>query len=222
MIELPQKIVCVGMNYHDHAEEQGIAAPPHPILFAKWPNTIVGDGDEIVLPANSTQIDFEAELGFVIGRVARNVQADDALDFVRGYVAANDVSCRDVQFADGQWVRGKSFDTFLPVSDLMPATAVDDPHALRITTRLNGTVMQDSNTSNLIFDVAQIVEFVTQNITLVPGDLVITGTPAGVGAFRTPPVWLEAGDEVTIEVEQVGSVRNVVARADARTPTAAT
>ena len=210
MIELPQKIVCVGMNYHDHAEEQGIEPPPYPILFAKWPNTIIGDGDAIRLPANSTQIDYEAELGFVIGRVARDVRADDALEFVRGYVAANDVSCRDVQFADRQWVRGKSFDTFLPVGELMPAEAVADPHALRITTRLNGTVMQDSNTSNLIFDIPQIIEFVTQNITLVPGDLVLTGTPAGVGAFRTPPVWLRPGDEVTIEVEQVGSVRSVV------------
>ena len=210
MIELPQKIVCVGMNYRDHVEEQGIEAPSYPVLFAKWPNTIVGDGDEIELPANSIQIDYEAELGFVIGRMARNVRADDALEFVRGYVAANDVSCRDVQFADGQWVRGKSFDTFLPVSELMPAEAVADPHALRITARLNGTVMQDSNTSNLIFGIPQIIEFVTRNITLVPGDLVLTGTPAGVGAFRTPPVWLQAGDEVTIEVEGVGVVRNVV------------
>jgi 2-keto-4-pentenoate hydratase/2-oxohepta-3-ene-1,7-dioic acid hydratase in catechol pathway len=215
MIELPQKIVCVGMNYRDHAEEQGIEPPPHPVLFAKWPNTLIGDGDEIRLPANSTQIDYEAELGFVIGRVARDVHADDALDFVRGYVAANDVSCRDVQFADGQWVRGKSFDTFLPVGELMPAEAVGDPHALRITTRLNGTLMQDSSTSNLIFDIPAIIQFVTQNITLVPGDLVLTGTPAGVGAFRTPPVWLQPGDEVTIDVENVGSVRNVVARPDA-------
>ena len=143
------------------------------------------------------------------------MRADDALEFVRGYVAANDVSCRDVQFADGQWVRGKSFDTFLPVSDLMPAEAVADPHALRITTRLNGALMQDSNTSNLVFDIRQIIEFVTQNITLVPGDLVLTGTPAGVGAFRTPPVWLQPGDEVTIEVEQVGSVRSVVQRPEA-------
>jgi 2-keto-4-pentenoate hydratase/2-oxohepta-3-ene-1,7-dioic acid hydratase in catechol pathway len=212
MIDLPQKIVCVGMNYRDHAEEQGIEPPPHPVLFAKWPNTIVGDGDEIHLPENSTQIDYEAELGFVIGRVARNVRADEALGVVRGYVPANDVSCRDVQFADGQWVRGKSFDTFLPVGELIPADAVPDPHALRITTRLNGTLMQDSNTSNLIFDIPQIIEFVTQNITLVPGDLVLTGTPAGVGAFRDPPVWLRPGDEVTIEIEQVGSVRNVVSR----------
>jgi 2-keto-4-pentenoate hydratase/2-oxohepta-3-ene-1,7-dioic acid hydratase in catechol pathway len=210
MLELPQKIVCVGMNYRDHAEEQGIEPPAYPILFSKWPNTLIGDGDEIVLPPNSTQIDYEAELGFVIGRLARNVKADDAFDFVRGYVAANDVSCRDVQFADGQWVRGKSFDTFLPVGELTPAEAIEDPHALRITTRLNGGVMQDSNTSNLIFGIPQLIEFVTQNITLVPGDLVITGTPAGVGAFRTPPVWLQPGDEVTIEVEQVGSVRNIV------------
>jgi 2-keto-4-pentenoate hydratase/2-oxohepta-3-ene-1,7-dioic acid hydratase in catechol pathway len=210
MIDLPQKIVCVGMNYRDHVEEQGIDPPAYPLLFAKWQNTLVGDGDEIRLPPNSTEIDYEAELGFVIGREARSVRADDAYEYVRGYVAANDVSCRDVQFADGQWVRGKSFDTFLPVGELMPAEAVDDPHDLRIVTRLNGDVMQDSSTSNLIFGIPQIIEFVTQNITLAPGDLVLTGTPAGVGAFRNPPVWLRPGDEVTVEIEQVGSVRNIV------------
>jgi 2,4-didehydro-3-deoxy-L-rhamnonate hydrolase len=210
MIAVPQKIVCVGLNYRDHAEEQGVELPERPLLFAKWPNTLVAAGEPIRIPPISERVDYEAELGVVIGRRASRVAADDALDHVEGYVVANDVSGRDLQFADGQWVRGKSLDTFLPVSELVPASEVPDPQALPIRAILNGEVMQDSNTSNMIFGVADVVSFVSQAITLEPGDLIITGTPAGVGAFRDPPVWLQPGDEITIEIDGLGSITNPV------------
>ena len=214
MIDLPQKIVCVGLNYRDHAEEQGVALPERPLLFAKWPNTLIGPGEPIRLPSISHEVDYEAELGVVIGRQASRVAKDDALDFVRGYVVANDVSGRDLQFADGQWVRGKSLDTFLPIGELVPADQVPDPQALPIRAILNGETMQDSNTSNQIFGVAEVVSFVSQGITLEPGDLIITGTPAGVGAFRKPPVWLQPGDEITIEIDGLGSISNPVVAGD--------
>ena len=210
MIERPQKIVCIGLNYRDHAEEQGVELPDRPLLFAKWPNTLIASGEPIRIPAVCEHPDYEAELGVVIGRRASRVSADDALDFVRGYVVANDVSGRDLQFADGQWVRGKSLDTFLPVGDLVPASEVPDPQALPIRAILNGETMQDSSTANQIFGVAEIIAFVTQAITLEPGDLIITGTPAGVGAFRDPQVWMQPGDEITIEIDGVGSITNPV------------
>jgi len=210
VIVRPEKIVCVGLNYRDHADEQGVALPARPLLFAKWPNTLIGNGEPIRIPAISKQVDYEAELGVVIGRRASGVSVDDALSFVEGYVVANDVSGRDLQFSDGQWVRGKSLDTFLPVGELVPAGDVPDPQLLPIRAVLNGETMQDSNTSNMIFGVAEVVAFVSQAITLEPGDLIITGTPAGVGAFRDPPVWLAAGDEITIEIDGVGSITNPV------------
>jgi 2-keto-4-pentenoate hydratase/2-oxohepta-3-ene-1,7-dioic acid hydratase in catechol pathway len=213
MIDLPQKIVCVGLNYRDHAEEQGVDLPDRPLLFAKWPNTLLAPGEPIRIPAISTTVDYEAELGVVIGRRASRVGVDDALELVRGYVVANDVSGRDLQFSDGQWVRGKSLDTFLPVGDLVPASEVPDPQALPIRAILNGETMQDSNTSNQIFGVAEVISFVSQGITLEPGDLIITGTPAGVGAFRKPPVWLQPGDEITIEIDGLGSITNPVVAA---------
>jgi 2,4-didehydro-3-deoxy-L-rhamnonate hydrolase len=210
VIARPQKIVCVGLNYRDHAEEQGVALPERPLLFAKWPNTLIGNGEPIRIPPISQQVDYEAELGVVIGRRATRVEVGDALSFVEGYVVANDVSGRDLQFSDGQWVRGKSLDTFLPVGDLVPAADVPDPQALPIRAILNGEVLQDSNTSNMIFGVADIVSFVSQAITLEPGDLIITGTPAGVGAFRDPQIWLTPGDEITIEIDGLGSITNPV------------
>ena len=210
MIAAPQKIVCIGLNYRDHAEEQGVALPEKPLLFAKWPNTLIASGEAIRIPPISAKVDYEAELGVVIGRQARRVEIDDALEFVKGYLVANDVSGRDLQFSDGQWVRGKSLDTFLPVGDVVPASSVPDVQALPIRAILNGTVMQDSNTSNMIFGVAEIISFVSQAITLEAGDLIITGTPAGVGAFRDPPVWMKPGDEITIEIDGVGAVTNPV------------
>jgi 2-keto-4-pentenoate hydratase/2-oxohepta-3-ene-1,7-dioic acid hydratase in catechol pathway len=213
VIATPQKIVCVGLNYRDHAEEQGVDLPDRPLLFAKWPNTLLASGEPIRIPAISRQVDYEAELGVVIGRRASQVSVDDALEFVEGYLVANDVSGRDLQFSDGQWVRGKSLDTFLPVSDLVPASAVPDPQTLPIRAILNGDVMQDSSTSNMIFGVADVVAFVSQAITLEPGDLIITGTPAGVGAFRDPPVWLKPSDEIAIEIDGVGRISNPVVAA---------
>jgi 2-keto-4-pentenoate hydratase/2-oxohepta-3-ene-1,7-dioic acid hydratase in catechol pathway len=213
VIAPPQKIVCVGLNYRDHAEEQGVDLPERPLLFAKWPNTLIGNGEAIRIPEISKNVDYEAELGVVIGRRASRVAVDDALSFVDGYVVANDVSGRDLQFSDGQWVRGKSLDTFLPVGDLVPAADVPDPQALPIRAILNGEVLQDSNTSNMIFGVADIVSFVSQAITLEPGDLIITGTPAGVGAFRDPKIWLKPGDEITIEIDGIGSITNPVTAA---------
>jgi len=215
VLDLPQKIVCVGLNYRDHAEEQGVELPERPLLFAKWPNTMIASGEPIRIPPISQNVDYEAELGVVIGRRASRVATDDALDFVRGYVVANDVSGRDLQFSDGQWVRGKSLDTFLPLGELVPASEVPDPQALPIRAILNGETMQDSNTSNQIFGVAEVVAFVSQGITLEPGDLIITGTPAGVGAFRKPPVWLQPGDEITIEIDGLGSITNPVVAAAA-------
>jgi 2-keto-4-pentenoate hydratase/2-oxohepta-3-ene-1,7-dioic acid hydratase in catechol pathway len=213
MIATPQKIVCVGLNYRDHAEEQGVDLPERPLLFAKWPNTLIGDGEPIRIPSITENVDYEAELGVVVGRRASRVAVDDALDHVAGYVVANDVSARDLQFSDGQWVRGKSLDSFLPVSDLVPAAEVPDPQALPIRAILNGEVMQDSSTSNMIFGVAEIVSFVSQAVTLEPDDLIITGTPAGVGAFRAPRVWLKPGDEITIEIDGVGAITSPVTAA---------
>ena len=213
MLDLPQKIVCVGLNYRDHAEEQGVELPERPLLFAKWPNTLIAAGEAIRIPSISKNVDYEAELGVVIGRRASQVSVDDALEVVRGYVVANDVSGRDLQFSDGQWVRGKSLDTFLPVGELVPASEVPDPQSLPIRAILNGQTMQDSNTSNQIFGVAEVIAFVSQAITLEPGDLIITGTPAGVGAFRTPPVWLQPGDEITIEIDGLGRLTNPVVAA---------
>jgi 2-keto-4-pentenoate hydratase/2-oxohepta-3-ene-1,7-dioic acid hydratase in catechol pathway len=213
-IERPQKIVCVGLNYRDHAEEQGVELPERPLLFAKWPNTLIGPGEEIVLPAISQKVDYEAELGVVIGRTARGVSTDDAIEFVAGYVCANDVSGRDLQFSDGQWVRGKSLDTFCPVGPtLVPTAEVPDPQALGIRAILNGEVMQDSTTANMVFGVAEIVSFTSQAITLEPGDLILTGTPAGVGVFRDPQRLLQPGDEITIELDGLGALTNPVVAA---------
>jgi 2-keto-4-pentenoate hydratase/2-oxohepta-3-ene-1,7-dioic acid hydratase in catechol pathway len=210
-IERPQKIVCVGLNYRDHAEEQGTELPKAPLLFAKWPNTLIGAGEPIVIPPVTEQVDYEAELGVVIGKRVRGVSEDNALEAVRGYLCLNDVSARDLQFSDKQWVRGKSLDTFCPVGpELVPAAEISDPQALAIRAIVNGEVLQDSSTAQMIFGVAQIVAYVSRAITLEPGDLIATGTPAGVGAFRDPPIWLEPGDEVTIEIEGVGALTNPV------------
>jgi 2-keto-4-pentenoate hydratase/2-oxohepta-3-ene-1,7-dioic acid hydratase in catechol pathway len=210
-IERPQKIVCIGLNYRDHAEEQGTELPAAPLLFAKWPNTLIGPGEPIVIPPITKQVDYEAELGVVIGERVRGASAENALEAVAGYLCLNDVSARDLQFSDGQWVRGKSLDTFCPVGpELVAAAHLPDAQALAIRAVVNGEVLQDSHTSNMIFSVAEIVAHVNRAITLEPGDLIATGTPAGVGAFRDPPVWLEPGDEVTIEIEGLGALTNPV------------
>jgi len=210
-IERPQKIVCVGLNYRDHAEEQGADLPERPLLFAKWPNTLIGPGEPIVIPDITKRVDYEAELGVVIGSSAHGVSVENALDAVAGYLCANDVTARDLQHGDGQWTRGKSLDTFCPVGPaLVPAADVPDPQALGIRAILNGEVMQDSTTANMVFGVAEIVAFVSQAITLEPGDLILTGTPAGVGVFRDPPILLAPGDEITVEIDDVGVLTNPV------------
>jgi 2-keto-4-pentenoate hydratase/2-oxohepta-3-ene-1,7-dioic acid hydratase in catechol pathway len=210
-IERPSKIVCVGLNYRDHAEEQGVALPEAPLLFAKWPNALIGPGEPIVLPAAAREVDYEAELGVVIGTAAKGVDAADALDHVRGYLPLNDVSARDLQFADKQWTRGKSPDTFCPIGPrLVPREEVEDPQALAIRCTVNGETLQDSSTSLMIFSVAEIIAYVSEVITLEPGDLIATGTPAGVGVFRDPKVLLKDGDEVTVEIEGLGALTNPV------------
>ena len=210
-IERPGKIICVGLNYHDHAEEQGVEVPEEPLLFAKWPNALIGPRDPIVIPPLVTKCDYEAELGVVIGARVRSVSKENALEAVRGYVCANDVSARDLQFKDGQWTRGKSVDTFCPVGPrLVPVEEISDPHDLRIRAIVSGEVLQDSTTANLIFGVDDVISHASQTMTLEPGDLILTGTPAGVGAFRDPPRLLRAGDEVTIEIERIGSLTNFV------------
>jgi 2,4-didehydro-3-deoxy-L-rhamnonate hydrolase len=185
--------------------------PKAPLLFAKWPNTLIGDGEAIVLPPESKEVDYEAELGVVIGTTAKRVSEADALDHVAGYICLNDVSARDMQFGDGQWTRGKSLDTFCPVGPrLVPREEIADPQQLGIRCILNGESMQDSSTSQMIFSVAEIIAYVSQVITLEPGDLIATGTPAGVGVFKDPKVLLKDGDEVSIEIDGLGTLTNPV------------
>jgi 2-keto-4-pentenoate hydratase/2-oxohepta-3-ene-1,7-dioic acid hydratase in catechol pathway len=210
-ISRPGKIVCVGLNYLDHAQEGGMELPKAPLLFAKWPNTLIGDGEAIVLPPEATEVDYEAELGVVIGTVAKRVSETDALDHVEGYICLNDVSARDMQFGDGQWTRGKSLDTFCPVGPrLVPREEIDDPQQLGIRCIVNGEALQDSSTAQMIFSVAEIIAYVSQVITLEPGDLIATGTPAGVGVFRDPKILLKDGDEVSVEIEGLGTLTNPV------------
>ena len=210
-IDRPGKIICVGLNYRDHAEEQGTALPEAPLLFAKWQNTLIGPGEAIVIPPVVTKCDYEAELGVVIGERVRDASAENALEAVAGYVCVNDVSARDLQFADGQWTRGKSPDTFCPVGPaLVSRDDIPDPQALPIRAILNGETVQESTTANMIFGVAEVIAYVTRTITLEPGDLIATGTPAGVGAFRDPPLFMRPGDEITIQIEGIGSLTNPV------------
>ena len=209
-IPRPGKIVCVGLNYRDHAEEQGVDLPAAPLFFAKYTTALIGPGDPIVIPPVVTKCDYEAELGVVLGSTVRNVSKENALEAVAGYLVANDVSARDLQFADGQWTRGKSPDTFCPVGPLVPAAEVPDPHVLAIRAILNGETMQDSSTANLIFGIDEIISYASQTSTLEAGDLILTGTPAGVGVFRDPQRLLQPGDEITIEIDGVGSLTNPV------------
>jgi 2-keto-4-pentenoate hydratase/2-oxohepta-3-ene-1,7-dioic acid hydratase in catechol pathway len=210
-IERPGKIVCVGLNYRDHAEEQGAELPQAPLLFAKWTTALVGPGEPIVIPPIVTKCDYEAELGVVIGSRVKGVSKENAFEAVRGYLCANDVSARDLQFGDGQWTRGKSPDTFCPVGPMTARDEIPDPHALRIRAIVSGEVLQDSTTANLIFGVDDVIAYAAQTTTLEPGDLILTGTPAGVGVFRDPQRLLQPGDEVTIEIDGLESLSNPVA-----------
>lgn len=208
-----RKIVAVGLNYRDHAIEAGLKIPSAPLCFAKFTSSLSGPFDPIKLPAEDSQVDYEAELGVVIGRKAHRVLEADAMQHVAGYVAFNDVSARKWQFEDGQWTRGKSCDTFAPSGPFLVTTdEVPDSGKLRITSRLNGAVMQDSNTDQLIFNVSKLVSYFSHSFTLHPGDLIPTGTPSGVGFSRKPPVYLKDGDVVEVEIERVGCISNRVER----------
>lgn len=207
----PGKIVAVGLNYRDHAIETKQEIPAAPLIFAKFPSSINGPESPVVLPGDDPQADYEAELAVVIGRTAKSVSQTDALNYIAGYMPLNDVSARRWQFADKQWVRGKSCDTFCPTGPwLTTRDAVADPHALAIRMRVNGNLLQDSTTSNLIFSIPVLLQYISAAITLEPGDIIATGTPDGVGVFRKPPIFLKSGDVMEVEIEGLGVLRNHV------------
>jgi len=210
-ITRPQKLIGIGLNYKDHVEETKTQTPKQPLLFAMYSNAIIGPDESIVIPPMSKQVDYEAELGVVIGRRARHVSPAAALDYVAGYTIVNDVSARDLQFADGQWLRAKSFDTFAPMGPyLVTRNTLGDGDGLAIELRLNGKTMQKSNTRNMIFKVAALISFVSKVMTLEVGDVIATGTPGGVGFVRNPQVFMKSGDVVEIELEGIGVLRNRV------------
>jgi len=211
----PGKIVCIGKNYREHADEMSSALPERPLLFSKFPSSVNAPGGVVRIPRGSTRLDYEAELGVVIGRRATGVSRARALEHVLGYCCFNDFTARDFQKTDGQWQRGKSCDTLAPFGPvLVTADEVGDPHRLGIRLRLNGATMQDSSTSRLIFGVDALIESITQHITLEPGDVIATGTPGGVGFARTPPVYLKAGDRVEVEIDGLGVLENRIAAGD--------
>jgi len=209
----PQKVICIGLNYADHAAESGVDPPPEPVVFCKFPSAVCAHGDAIVLPGNSVKVDYEAELVAVIGIGGRDIPAERALSHIAGYTCGHDVSARDWQLEKpgGQWLLGKTFDTFAPFGpELVTSDEIDDPGRLDIALRLNRETMQDSNTRQLIFGLPKLVQYISSVCTLLPGDVIFTGTPPGVGAARKPPVFLKAGDEVEVEIEAVGTLRNPV------------
>jgi 2-keto-4-pentenoate hydratase/2-oxohepta-3-ene-1,7-dioic acid hydratase in catechol pathway len=208
------KIICIGRNYAEHAAELGDEPPTEPLIFGKFENTLIGPGDEIVLPPEATHVDSEAELAVEIGRGGKRILYDDALDHIRGYRVANDVSARNIQYAESQWTRAKGFDTFCPLStELVPVSELGSGSGLRVVQRLNGAVLQDGNTDDLIFDVPFLVAFVSRVFTLDPGDLILTGTPPGIGWAREPKISMQDGDVVEVEVEGIGVVSNPVVAA---------
>jgi 2-keto-4-pentenoate hydratase/2-oxohepta-3-ene-1,7-dioic acid hydratase in catechol pathway len=207
----PGKIVAIGRNYREHAAEEGVEPPPAPLIFAKWPTSVIGHGGEVRWdPGLTAQVDYEAELAVVIGRKARRVGVDEALDHVLGYTCLNDVSARDLQFGDGQWVRGKSLDTFCPMGPvLVTADEIDDPQDLAISCTIGAERLQDARTSAMYFGVAEIISYCSMSFTLEPGDVIATGTPGGVGVFRDPPRFLHDGDRMAVEIERIGRLENV-------------
>jgi 2-keto-4-pentenoate hydratase/2-oxohepta-3-ene-1,7-dioic acid hydratase in catechol pathway len=205
------KILCTGLNYLSHIHETGREPPAEPLLFGKFATTVIRPGEPIVLPPEATHVDSEAELAVEIGRTGRRIGEDDALEFVAGYRCANDVSARNLQYGDKQWTRGKGFDTFCPVGDrLVPVSQLGDGSGLRVVQRLNGELLQEGDTSELVFGVRRLVAYASSFCTLEPGDLILTGTPAGVGHARTPPVSMQPGDVVEVEIAAIGVLRNPV------------
>jgi 2-keto-4-pentenoate hydratase/2-oxohepta-3-ene-1,7-dioic acid hydratase in catechol pathway len=209
-VEAPEKVVCVGLNYAEHVEEGGQERPENPVLFSKFPTSITGPDSAIAWDPDLTgEVDYEVELALVIGEEARRVDPGNAREHVAGYTVANDVSARDLQFADDQWIRGKSLDTFCPLGpSIVTGDELDDPGACSLWTDLNGERLQESTTDDLIFGIETLVSFCSDAFTLKPGDVILTGTPPGVGAFRDPPVYLDDGDEVTVGIEGVGELTN--------------
>src|SRR5258705_659034 len=208
----PGKLICIGLNYRDHAIESKMPITERPVVFSKFSSSVIGPGEAVVVPSKSEQVDYEAELAVVIGRRAKNVTPEQAYDYVLGYTIVNDVSARDFQFADGQWQRGKSCDTFAPMGQWIVTTdEIPDPHKLSIKLRLNGQTMQDSSTNQLIFGVPELIAFLSESITLEPGDVIATGTPPGVGFARKPPVFLKSGDVMEVEIEGSGTLTSPIA-----------
>lgn len=221
-VPAPGKIVAIGRNYADHVAEEGADAPAAPLIFAKFPSSVIGPGGEVRWdPGLTAQVDYEAELAVVIGRPASRVAEEDALGYVLGYTCLNDVSARDLQFGDGQWVRGKSLDTFCPMGPwLVTPDELGDPGDLRITCTLNGVTVQDDRTSSMFHGVARLISYCSQAFTLLPGDVIATGSPAGVGIFRTPPLLLADGDVMVVSIEGIGDLVNTCRseRAEEATP----
>jgi len=210
-IPRPPKIICIGLNYRDHAEETKMAIPEAPTVFSKYATAVTGHRHPIVLPRNSTKPDYEAELAVVIGKGGRHIPASHWREHVFGYTILNDVSARDFQMATSQWMMGKTFDTFAPMGPaIVTADEIEDPHNLNISLTLNGQLMQNSNTCHLIFDVPRLIAHLSSVFTLEPGDVISTGTPAGVGFARKPPVYLKPGDEIVVEVQGLGQLMNPV------------
>jgi 2-keto-4-pentenoate hydratase/2-oxohepta-3-ene-1,7-dioic acid hydratase in catechol pathway len=210
----PDKILCVGLNYRDHAAESGLELPTAPVIFAKFRNSLAGPADQIVLPGESTRVDFEGELAVVIGRTTKGVPEEDALGHVAGAMVFNDVTARDLQHVTTQWTVGKAIDTFAPCGPaLVTLDEVGSLDALRLVTRVNGTVVQEAGTDQMIFGVAELIARLSRTMTLAPGDIIATGTPAGVGFSRTPPLYLRPGDSVEVEIEPIGRISNTVAGA---------
>ncbi|MFZ0450558.1 MAG: fumarylacetoacetate hydrolase family protein [Desulfatiglandaceae bacterium] len=209
-VSRPGKIIAVGLNYLDHAKESKGEIPEVPLVFAKFSSSLIGHKEDIIWDEDTSQkVDFEAELAVIIGKKIRNCPEKEALGAVFGYTCANDVSARDLQFGDGQWVRGKSLDTFCPLGPwIVPREAIPDPQDLAIRCWLNGRLMQDSRTSSMIFGISELISFMSRHFTLFPGDVILSGTPHGVGAFREPSVYLKNGDEVVVEIEAVGRLVN--------------
>jgi 2-keto-4-pentenoate hydratase/2-oxohepta-3-ene-1,7-dioic acid hydratase in catechol pathway len=209
-VSRPSKIIAIGLNYLDHATEGKTKAPKVPLIFAKFPNSVIGSAGTITWTENVTRkVDFEAELAVVIGKKISDCPEEKALEAVFGYTCANDVSARDLQFGDGQWVRGKSLDTFCPIGPwIVTSDEIPDPQCLKIESRLNGEVMQSSNTEHMIFPVSFLVSFMSRHFTLFPGDLILTGTPSGVGTFREPSVYMKNGDEIVVSIERIGDLKN--------------
>lgn len=208
----PGKIICIGLNYADHCRETGTPIPEFPVMFTKFTTAMLPHGGEISwLPQMTQAVDYEAELAVIIGKKATNVPEEEAMDYVAGYTIANDVSARDAQFADGQWVRGKSFDTFCPIGPfVITADSIPDPPALDIECRVNGVTLQKSNTRELIFKIPYLIAYLSPAITLMPGDIILTGTPYGTGYFRDPQVLLKPGDVLETEIEGIGILINMV------------